>query len=126
MLLDYLDTSKDGYIDYHEFLVGVRGQPNEARHKAIQTAFAKFDAYNRGCVTQQDLENAFQCPGHPGVQAGECTINDVFIQFLGTFGDKFTDGTIAWNDWLDHYSAVSAQVQSDDHFCSLMSETWGC
>ena len=30
-LLDYLDTSKDGFVSFNEFLIGVRGVPNEVR-----------------------------------------------------------------------------------------------
>ena len=28
VLLDYLDTDKDGYVNYNEFLYGLRGKPN--------------------------------------------------------------------------------------------------
>ena len=27
-LLDYLDTNDDGYVNYDEFLYGIRGKPN--------------------------------------------------------------------------------------------------
>lgn len=124
MLLDFLDTSRDGYINFSEFLVGIRGQPNEARQAVIKQAFDKFDTYSRGVVVASELEQSFCANDHPGIKEGTCTINDVFIQFLATFGDKFNDGTIAWEDWCDHYAAVSAQVQSDDVFCSLMRTTW--
>ena len=28
LLLDYLDTDDDGYVNYDEFLYGIRGKPN--------------------------------------------------------------------------------------------------
>lgn len=30
-LLDYLDTGDDGFVNYDEFLVGIRGKPNQKR-----------------------------------------------------------------------------------------------
>ena len=35
ILLEYLDTSKDGFVDFNEFIVGVRGEPNETRRNCI-------------------------------------------------------------------------------------------
>jgi len=31
ILLEYLDTNKDGVVSYDEFLYGLRGAPNETR-----------------------------------------------------------------------------------------------
>jgi Ca2+-binding EF-hand superfamily protein len=30
-LLDYLDTNDDGFVNFDEFLVGIRGKPNPSR-----------------------------------------------------------------------------------------------
>lgn len=30
-LLDHLDTDDDGYVNYDEFLFGIRGKPNQRR-----------------------------------------------------------------------------------------------
>ena len=30
-LLDYLDTNEDGFVNFDEFLVAIRGRPNEKR-----------------------------------------------------------------------------------------------
>lgn len=30
-LLAYLDTNEDGYVNFDEFLVGIRGKPNQKR-----------------------------------------------------------------------------------------------
>lgn len=124
ILLEYLDTSKDGYVDFNEFLFGVRGQPSDPRCEVIKKAFCKFDVYNRGVVSAIELEQVFSCPQHPKVQSGEMTVNDVFIKFLGCFGDKHANGQITCDEWMDHYSAVSAQIQNDDHFVQLMNTTW--
>ena len=56
ILLEYLDTNKDGSVDFNEFLFGIRGCPNEARQALINQAFAKFDFYNEGVISVVDLE----------------------------------------------------------------------
>ena len=45
------------------------------------------------------------------------TEDEVFTQFLTHFGDKNKDGTITKAEWDDHYAAVSANIDNDDHFC---------
>ena len=50
ILLEYLDTNKDGNVDYNEFLFALRGLPNEHRQEVIQRAFDKFDIYREGTV----------------------------------------------------------------------------
>jgi hypothetical protein len=52
------------------------------------------------------------------------TTHDVFIEFLGTFGDKHGNGKISHDEWVDHYAAISAQVENDSHFVQLMVSTW--
>jgi calcyphosin len=108
LLLDYLDTSKDGLVDYQEFLVGIRGRPNEERCKVIDQAYNKFDVYGEGSIYATELAGTFSCDRHPEVLAGTMTVNDVFVKFLSTFGNKHANGAITRQEWQDHYSAVSA------------------
>jgi hypothetical protein len=65
ILLDYLDTSRDGFVDYQEFLIGVRGSPSESRAAIINQAFDKFDVYGQDAVRAIELEQVFDCPSHP-------------------------------------------------------------
>jgi Ca2+-binding EF-hand superfamily protein len=121
VLLVYLDTSKDGLVDFNEFLTGIRGQPAAERAEVIQRAFNKFDVYGQGCIQISDLESAFQCPRHPKILSGEMTNNDVFVDFLATFGVL---RQLSYQQWADHYAAVSAQIMSTDQFIELMCTTW--
>ncbi len=61
---------------------------------------------------------------HPKVKSGEMTEDQVFMQFLGSFGDKNQDGKIEKDEWNDYYAAVSSNIDNDDHFVLLMRNAW--
>ena len=124
LLIEALDTDKDGHVNYDEFLVGIRGKPNERRQAYIDKAFLKFDHDGNGRITTADLAPVFNCDFHPKVQSGEMTAQEVFTEYLSCFGDKNGDGQITKAEWNDYYAAVSSSVDNDDHFCNLMVAAW--
>ena len=124
ILLQALDTSEDGFVDFDEFLKGIRGQPNQHRQAVIDQAFFKFDKDGNGVVTSADLRVVYDTSFHPKVQTGEMTEDDVFIEFLASFGDKNGDGKITRAEWNDHYAAVSSNIDHDEHFVQLMRRAW--
>ena len=79
VLLEALDTNQDGVVDFNEFLVAIRGQPNAARQAIIDAAFTKFDLSGDGVITSADLATVFDCSKHPKVRAGEMTPEEVFV-----------------------------------------------
>ena len=52
------------------------------------------------------------------------TPEEVFVEFLASFGDKNGDGIITKEEWDDYYAAVSSNVDNDEHFCLLMRNAW--
>lgn len=69
MLLDYIDTNKDGTVSFDEFLVAMRvkllglrgkkikkGQLNSKRQALVDKAFLKFDKDGNGVITTADLK----------------------------------------------------------------------
>jgi calcyphosin len=124
ILIDHLDTDQDGQVNYDEFLTGIRGMPNELRMAYIDKAFCKFDSDGNGRITAADLAPVYDTSFHPRVQSGEMTSEEVFVEFLASFGDKNGDGQITKSEWNDYYSSVSASVDNDDHFCNLMTAAW--
>ena len=124
LLLDHLDLNRDGVVSFDEFLYGIRGAPNETRQAIINTCFDKFDADGTGDITSADLRVVFSCDNHPKVISGEMTPEEVFVQFLASFGDKNGDGIITRVEWNDYYAAVSANIDNDNHFVQLMRNAW--
>ena len=124
VLLDHLDLNKDGVVSYDEFLYGIRGAPNATRQEIIDQAFAKFDLDGSGSITSADLRTVYDCSQHPKVISGEMTDEEVFVQFLASFGDRNGDGVITRQEWNDYYAAVSANIDNDNHFVQLMRNAW--
>ena len=124
LLLQYLDTNQDGVVSYDEFLVGLRGAPNETRMDIIGQCFAKFDRDGSGTVTSADLRVVYDTSNHPKVISGEMTPEEVFVQFLASFGDRNGDGVLTRTEWNDYYAAVSANIDNDNHFVQLMKNAW--
>lgn len=56
-----MDTNDDGFVDYNEFLIGVRGKPNVKRQTFIDKAYFKFDKDGDGFITAADLRGVYNC-----------------------------------------------------------------
>ena len=123
-LLSHLDTNQDGVVSYDEFLYGVRGAPNADRQEIINQCFDKFDRDDNGSITSADLRVVYDTSHHPKVRSGEMTSEEVFVEFLASFGDVNGDGTITKQEWDDYYAAVSANIDNDNHFIQLMRNAW--
>ena len=45
----------DGCVNFEDFLIGLRGKPNELRQEIIDGAFNKFDKDSSGFIDVRDL-----------------------------------------------------------------------
>ena len=71
ILLASMDTNDDGFVNFDEFLLGIRGKPNQRRQTFIDKAYYKFDKNGDGRITSADLRGVFECSQHPKVRSGE-------------------------------------------------------
>ena len=88
IILDYLDTEEDGFVNLDAFLQAIRGKPSATRQSWIDKAWSKIDKEGNGYVTAYDIRQIFDCSQHPRVTSGELCFDEVFTQFLQSFGDK--------------------------------------
>lgn len=123
-LMALFDTDGDGCVNFDEFLVGIRGRLNEKRQAITDKAFLKFDRDMSGFITAADLRGVYSCSMHPKVQSGEMTEDEVFLEFLTSFGDKNRDGQITRAEWNEYYAAVSSSIDDDNHYVQLMKAAW--
>ena len=90
----------------------------------VDKAFLKFDHDGSGAIDAADLRGVYDCSFHPKVLSGETTEDEVFLEFLASFGDKNGDGKIQRDEWNEYYAAVSSSIDNDDHFVTLMKTAW--
>jgi len=120
----YLDKEKLGFIDFNEFLAGIRGALNPARKAIVDKAFGKLDRTGGGIVTVDDIRGVYSAKKHPKVISGEKTEDQIFKEFLVTFGDKDADGQLTREEFEEYYANLSASVDSDEEFQEILIHAW--
>jgi Ca2+-binding EF-hand superfamily protein len=111
-------------MNFDEFLVGIRGQPNAQRQALVDKAFLKFDRDGNGYIDAVDLRGVYNCNHHPKVQSKEMTEDQALIEFLQNFNDRNRDGRIVKEEWDEYYAAISSSIDNDNHFIALMKTAW--
>ena len=125
VILNFFEKDKDGMINFTEFLIALRGKPNDRRQAIIDKAFLKFDKEGTGLIDVTEIRQEYNCSKHPKVVSAEMSEEQVFSLFLKNFNDKNNLGKIDRKEWNDYYSAVSYSIDNDDHFVIMMKTTWG-
>ena len=52
------------------------------------------------------------------------TADQIFAEFMGSFGDKDGDGVISKNEWYSYYKTISAGVDNDEEFVLIITQAW--
>ena len=67
------DDSRNGLIEYDEFLRVIRGPMNETRRAIVAKAFKKMDKDGNGYVDINDITGVYSAKLHPDVKSGKKT-----------------------------------------------------
>ena len=124
VIMQFFEKDKDDMINFEEFLIALRGKPNERRQAIIDKAFLKFDKEGTGLIDVTEIRQVYNCSKHPKVVSAEMSEEQVFSLFLKNFNDKNNLGKIDRKEWNDYYSAVSYSIDNDEHFVIMMKTTW--
>ena len=124
VILNFFEKDHDGMINFSEFLIALRGKPNDRRQAIIDKAFLKFDKEGTGIIDVTEIRQVYNCSKHPKVVSAEMSEEQVFSLFLKNFNDKNNLGKIDRKEWNDYYAAVSSSIENDDHFVIMMKTTW--
>jgi Ca2+-binding EF-hand superfamily protein len=54
--VQYYDKDIDGFVNFNDFLIGIRGVPNNVRQEIIDFAFKKFDKDGTDLIDVRDLK----------------------------------------------------------------------
>lgn len=67
----------------------------EDRVAVVEEAFGVLDESGDGVVTLEDVKDKYDASGHPRVQSGEATEEEILLKFLGRFeGNTKEDGKV--------------------------------
>jgi len=93
--------------------------------------FKNLDFIGDGELTINDLKGKFNASLHPDVKAGKRTEDEILTEFLETFEQHHnmlhganSDGKITPDEFLEYYSHVSSNIDSDAYFELIMSNAW--
>ena len=86
LLLTFFEKDNDGYVNFSEFLISIRGKPNARRQAIIDKAFLKFDKEGNGVIDVTEIRQVFNCSKHPKVVSGEMSEEQVFVNVTPIFG----------------------------------------
>ncbi|XP_048197850.1 calcyphosin [Perognathus longimembris pacificus] len=118
------DRDGSGTLDLEEFLRALRPPMSQARKAVIAAAFAKLDRSGDGVVTVEDLRGVYSGRAHPKVRSGEWTEDEALRHFLDTFEASDKDGQVTLEEFQDHYSGLSAAMDTDEEFVAMMTNAW--
>lgn len=90
------------------------------RTNAINKAFAKLDPGRKGATDFKTFQKTYIVDKHPKYQNGDYTKDQIFQKILGNFAND----TVTKEDFLNYYSAISAQIERDIYFDLLMRECY--
>ncbi|CAH2296496.1 calcyphosin [Pelobates cultripes] len=119
------DKDGSGTIDFDEFLVTLRPPMSNARKDVINQAFRKLDKSGDGIVTIEDLQGVYNAKYHPKYKNGEWTEEQVFRSFLDNFDSPYDkDGKVTPEEFTNYYAGVSASIDTDVYFITMMRNAW--
>jgi Ca2+-binding EF-hand superfamily protein len=131
VIFNGIDRDRSGFIDYDELLRAVRGPMNEARRSIVKQAWRKIDRDGNGLLEVDDLVGIYSGRMHPDVRAGKKTEEEVLGEFLETFeiqlslsGKGQRDRSVTWEEFEEYYNNVSASIDDDAYFETMMINAW--
>jgi calcyphosin len=125
------DLSRNGLIEYDEFLRVIRGPMNETRRAIVAKAFKKLDKDGNGYVDINDITGVYSAKTHPDVKSGKKTEQQILLEFLETFevahnmrDNKTPDHIVTTEEFDEYYNNVSASIDDDEYFALMMNNAW--
>lgn len=91
---------------------------SRTRTNILGKAFSKLDSEMIGYVDFETFKKVYAVDKHPKYQNGDCTKTSLFEKIL----KNFDNDSISKEDFMNYYSAISAQIERDAYFDLLIRE----
>lgn len=122
-LFKLFDRDQEGFVNYDEFVRGIRGDMSDFRLNWVKQAFQTLDTDGSGVVTMGEMSRTYDVSQNPAVQSGKITPEEAMRQFMKHY-DANMDGQITFEEFVENYQWVSASIDSDDYFELMMRNAW--
>jgi Ca2+-binding EF-hand superfamily protein len=124
-LFAFFDNYGNGYIDYEEFILCLRGHVNWRRRQLIAMAWYYVDFNKEGRVDPEEIIGRYDATQHPDVRGGAKSAQEVFRDFLKAFEvSGEIEGKVTRKEFENYYYNVSASIERDDYFETMMRNCW--
>lgn len=123
-VLSAFDKDGNGTVDFNEFLRAIRGSLSEARLTWIRKAYQKLDVNGDGTVKLDDIAKLYDVSKNPDVISGKAVPKDVYMSYMSLWDTQVADGIVTFDEFLDYYKDISASIDSDAQFVSMIKSAW--
>lgn len=115
-----------GGVDYDVFMDFVRGHMSAERKKAVWNIFTQLDFDGDGFLAIHDIQARFNAQEHPVVvRDGFFTAEGLLRGFLALWDENTKQyGMVSYAEFLDYYNGLSAVIEDDGVFFSILKTTW--
>lgn len=111
-LMTVMDSNKNGYIDYTEFIAGCLQSHNYLKENHLKTAFSYYDKDSNGNISLEELK---QC-----LQSEELTLPDSVIEKLMREVDSNKDGCVSSYYFDDN---INIQIDYNEFIIMMRKNT---
>lgn len=77
-----------------------------------------------GKVTLDDIAKLYTVASQPEVANGSKSEHEVYMEFMSLWDTQVKDGTVTFDEFCDYYRDVSASVDTDEEFCTIVTAAW--
>lgn len=114
----------DAAFSHDQFVTALARHLNPKRKNAVLHAFKQLDTDKSGVLSLPEIRAAYSAHRHPEVLSGRLSEEDEVRRFLGSFKAGQRDGDVSLDEWIDYYADVSAAIDDDNFFCTLLWNSW--
>jgi len=127
-VIDVVDITKTGLIDWSEFLNLVRGEMSSRRGGVVAEVFSSLltaAGAGKTALTPDDLAFYMNAKEHPLVSVGGAAEQEALAHMLNHISVKGrTPATVRFEGFLQYYADLSAGVDDEEFFEQIVRGGW--
>ncbi|KAL4454993.1 hypothetical protein ABPG74_006375 [Tetrahymena malaccensis] len=123
LLMEAYDKNLNGYVDYQEFISSLRGSLSDRRSDLVSKAYEKVQQ-QYGVVNLESIGKAYKAHKYTDVLRGQKTAKQHFDEFIKEWQIKDLLKPISKLEFILFYQDVSALIDREEQFDSLIKQTW--